>query len=1153
MASLFISYSRKDIEAARKLTEAFKGQDLDFWIDWEGIPPTVDWWKEIEKGIEEADIFLFLLSPDSCKSSVCQREIEHAIKSGKRLIPIVVRDVKAEESPAELRHLNWIFSRESDDFNTAFTKLITAIQTDYVWVQAHRQLLVKALEWERSDYKNAFLLRGEELQDAESQLASNASKQPHATDLQREYVLKSRQESERQRQVTRRIAVGVIVALAALALFGFWQASLATANARKEQEASTLAVSNASTAQSASTLAFDNAATAQANAEEEQRQSRIALARQLAAQAQAINATRNSKQMIGALLAVQSMRLFPTSEGAQVLLNEDFSAQTIAEMTHDELVYSVAFSPDGRYVVSGSNDFTARVWEAATGKEVARMTHDFDVSSVAFSPDGRYVVSGSFDTTARVWEAATGNEVARMLHDEWVATVAFSPDGHYVVSGGGDGTARVWEATTGKEITRMIFEGDVLSVSFSLDGRHVASAVSAEDSSAVLVWEALSGREISHMRHDGTVWAVAFSPDGNYVASQIGDDTASIWEVSSGKEITRFTHRTSPSRGGGGATQRGRQTIAFSPDGKYVVSGGDISACVWDASTGKEISCMIHDFGVRSVAFSPDGRYVVSGSGDGTARVWEVSSGREVSRMTHEGTVYSTVFSPDGRYVVSGSGGGTARVWEAITENEIARRIADRDTWAVSPDQKYMVVRGDNDSQLEILEVGSSEPLAQMNYEGDLRWVDYSPNGRYLALTTEDTIQIWKSFTGEEVTQITLNGNVDFTYFSPDSQYVVLTYRDGLTEIWEAASGREITRALHDGDVYSVSFSPDGKSVVTGSQDGIATVWELSSRQEVARVTHEAGVRAVAFSPDGKYVVSTVCQSSEETERGVLCLESHVRVWEALTGREVTQMIQEMMVTGVSFSPDGKYLISASCEEPEIPTFCFPYSVRVSDAFTGREILWIGHMVSFLTFSPSGEYIMLPPVSVSSEPNTVRIWKASTGNEIAQIVHDNVVDAVEFSPDETYVVTGSWDRTARVWEVSGGREVARVTHDDSVTAVAFSPDGRFVVSAGDNETIRVWEATSGMEFARITVDHLVSGLAFSPDGELIVWEPGFGGLRQSQLWQPADLIADACARMPRNLTRAEWGQYVRDALPYQEICPNLPIEAEATPTSVPPP
>ena len=126
MTQVFISYSRKDMEVARRLAEAFKDQDLDVWIDWEGIAPTVDWWREIEKGIEEADIFLFLISPDSAKSKICTREIEHANKNSKRLIPVVVRDLAGDESPVGIGHLNWIFFRESDDFNKSLEQLITA-------------------------------------------------------------------------------------------------------------------------------------------------------------------------------------------------------------------------------------------------------------------------------------------------------------------------------------------------------------------------------------------------------------------------------------------------------------------------------------------------------------------------------------------------------------------------------------------------------------------------------------------------------------------------------------------------------------------------------------------------------------------------------------------------------------------------------------------------------------------------------------------------------------------------------------------------------------------------------------------------------------------------------------------------------------------
>ncbi len=185
MNQLFISYSRKDTEFARRLADSFAAQNMETWVDWDDIPPSVDWMKEIQKGIEEADIFV-------------------AIKNGKRVAPVVAREVDMKEAPATLSHLNWIFfSRPQDRFEEAFEKLMIAIQTDFDWVQTHARLQVKALEWGRNNHEDSFLLRGKELADAEAQLMVNGEKNPHPTDLQRQYVIKSaeveKEQIERQR------------------------------------------------------------------------------------------------------------------------------------------------------------------------------------------------------------------------------------------------------------------------------------------------------------------------------------------------------------------------------------------------------------------------------------------------------------------------------------------------------------------------------------------------------------------------------------------------------------------------------------------------------------------------------------------------------------------------------------------------------------------------------------------------------------------------------------------------------------------------------------------------------------------------------------------------------------------------------------------
>lgn len=193
MNQLFISYSRKDTEFARKLAEKFAGQNMDAWVDWQDIPPTVDWMKEVEKGIEETDVFIFIVSPDSIRSEVCASELAHAIKNGKRVAPVVAREIDFKEAPPTLTHLNFIFfSRPQDNFEEAFDSLLTAIRTDYNWVQTHARLQVKALEWERNQKEVSFLLRGNDLQNAEAQILVNAGKSPSPTALQGEYIAASR-------------------------------------------------------------------------------------------------------------------------------------------------------------------------------------------------------------------------------------------------------------------------------------------------------------------------------------------------------------------------------------------------------------------------------------------------------------------------------------------------------------------------------------------------------------------------------------------------------------------------------------------------------------------------------------------------------------------------------------------------------------------------------------------------------------------------------------------------------------------------------------------------------------------------------------------------------------------------------------------------
>ncbi|PVF93396.1 WD40 repeat-like protein [Serendipita vermifera] len=573
---------------------------------------------------------------------------------------------------------------------------------------------------------------------------------------------------------------------------------------------------------------------------------------------------------------------------------------------HTQSVNSVAFSPDSKYIVSGSGDNTVRVWDAETGNIVtAPFTgHKQPVTSVSFSIDSQWVISGSSDKTIRVWNAETGDLIAGPFegHKDTVRSVSFSPDGKRVVSGSTDATILVWNSEMGNIISGPFegHKGTVLSVAFSPDGQWV---VSGSSDKTIRVCEADSGKLIAgpFEGHTLEVQSVAFSPDGKRIVSGSADATIRVWDIESGNLIA------GPFEGHEGWVS----PVAFSPHGRWIVSGStDKTIRVWDAES--------RDLVAGPFEGHSDGKRVVSGSADMTIMVWDVEMGNAVEGPFegHGNSVDFVSFSRDGKRIFSGSPDGTLRGWDVETGDidvgPFETYEGEANSGAFSLDNKC-IFSGSLDRAIHVWDVEMDGTIAESfeGYNGISFPVAFSPDGKCVVSGYEDdSIRVWNTETGGLIAR-PFKGHKDIVNcvaFSLDGKRVVSGSANKTIWVWDTDRAVAIAGPFegHENGILSVAFSPDGKRVASGSWDKSVRVWEAETGKMIARPLegHKDGVSSVSFSPNGQWVVSG-------------SYDSTVRMWDIETDGIPIGLFEEHEsdVNCVAFSPDGRYIVSGSSDQ----------------------------------------------------------------------------------------------------------------------------------------------------------------------------------------------------------------------------------------------
>ena len=910
MSDVMISYSRRDGDFVRRLHQALADAGREIWVDWQDIPLSADWWDEIARAIEASDTFVFVISPDSLGSPICNLEIAHARENNKRIVPILYRDAELDDAIDLLglrelgdnveevlgektieqvarenwntvsRH-NWLFFQDQLSFEENIQRLVDVIDTDLDHAREHTRLLVRAREWQNRSDDASYLLSGGEISDAESWLGHGVNKDPVPTTLHADYIAASRRAAnDRQRRLLSGVTIGFFVAVAlmilsfVLAVYANNQRTVAVASAATATVAQGEAIVQANIAATNESIANRNAAEANSllwasYAEDVLQRGDSPLALSLALAAVEIQDPPSivRRTLADVAFAAGPRRLFdavgaeinavdysPDGNTAAVALSDrrvvlydlntgevqgQFSGNTVS-------VSALDYSPSGETILSVSFN-NLILFDVETLNIVREMQHGSGtfVNTVAISPDETRALSGALDNTIVLWDLETGEEIRTLRgHTGAVNSVTFNANGTQALSGSSDDTMRLWDLETGEVIRQFNSTSDILSVDIGRDG---STAVSGSQLGDVIYWNMSTGTPIFNLSENSTiahtlpVTSVAFSPDGIHIVSGGEDQLVIVWRTSNGSVDHIFD-----------AHDASVTSVAFSPDGDNILSGStDSTMYVWSVhEEGVSQQFFGHTEEVLSAVFSPDGEQVLASDLDGTVLLWSVAQGRTLQRYLPGDDTQQTInvlrYTPAGDTFVMGGDDGILALWdvatwsieqtlEAHTRNIIALDISADGSMMVSADESGMVVLWDMPSGEMLYELGTEE----INHNRDVVSVTFNSDGTRLLTGSQDRQMIlWDTATGEPIQSYPQNARVISVAFAAhETQLYAATNNDEIV-VWDVNSA-EIVEQIPVGiegverSVSQAAFYPETESAVVGRVDGGVMLWNLRDRSAI--------------------------------------------------------------------------------------------------------------------------------------------------------------------------------------------------------------------------------------------------------------------------------------------------------------------------------
>ncbi len=678
--------------------------------------------------------------------------------------------------------------------------------------------------------------------------------------------------------------------------------------------------------------------------------------------------------------------------------------------SHEAGVVSIDFSHDGRFVLSASDDGIARVWDAQTGAPMCEpLTHHFMLAGARFTSDAKHVVTFSGDPSQQaesgflsLWQMGSQSKLVWEVKAETgIRAADLDKAGERIATGSFNGQVQIWNLGSGKPVaSSMRHGGQVRSVCFSPDGSMLLT--SAWDNTAVL-WDATTGERRRTFTHPEWLRTAQFSRDGSLIATGADDGAVRVWRAPfDGELIHVFRHQERVYR------------VAFSPDGHLLASAsGDRTVRVWDLASGfPAIPPIRHEHNLRDVVFSPDGQCVATASEDRIARVWRITDGQPITPPLRHGKALQTIaFSPAGKELATACWDGGLRLWKLPKIDGVAGEVK---SWPASAPT-------DVTSSLPVVHRNAHSVKEPRKPGGELGQTGFSHNGKVGFVVKEGQAVVFNAATGER-TAGPFPAWDNSAVMSRNGELLASASERGVLAWWDTADGRRLGTTEYAGtDLLGLAISPDSKVIAAAygklrssapGQDGAVRLWDATTGHPVtARIEHPGRVDAVNFAPDGRRFATG-------------CGDGVVRQWNTTNAMaDGPTLRHSSRVLSVEYSPDGKLLLTGATDG----------SVRVWDSATGGQhspVMRHGEH-ALATWNWDGSLIL----SWSAD-HTARLWDAVSGLAITPpIAHSFEVRSAAFDPSERFFFTTTARPYAWLHEVPPGR-ISRADVENRIRLLA---------------------------------------------------------------------------------------------------------------------